>query len=249
MKLSIITAAYNRAETIQRAIKSVQTQTHGSVEHILVDGNSSDGTQDRIKAALRGTEVFISEPDKGVYDALNKGIALATGDAIAFLHSDDIYADPTVLEKVAARFAESDADIVYGDAAFFNAPDVDTTVRRYRSTAPTRRNLAYGKMPAHPAMFIKTSVYRDVGPFKIDYKIAGDYEQLCRMAARMTITSSYIPEVLVKMQTGGLSTAGIGATIRLNREVMRGLRENNIYSNYAMLLSKYPKKLLGLVAK
>lgn len=246
-KFSIITAVFNRAEVIRNAVHSVQAQTYTSVEHVVVDGASTDGTVDILKQSLGANAVFLSEPDKGIYDALNKGLALATGDIIGFMHSDDSYANERVLETVALAFEASDIDGVYADVLFFHPAAPDKPVRRYRSNRFNVDRLAWGWMPAHTTLFLRRCVYEQYGHFKTTYKIAADFELIARILTDRKVKLAYIPEVLVHMDTGGASTAGLKSTIRLNQEVKRACAENGIRTNWFKILSKYPLKILEYI--
>lgn len=244
MKVSIITATLNRASTLVRAISSVKRQTYDNIQHIVVDGASTDGTTSLVLPMLESKDIFQSEPDVGIYDALNKGLRLADGDIVAFLHSDDLYYDDHVISRVVEIFSDNSVDVVYGDVCFFSKHKINTIRRRYRSDILSELNLAWGKMPAHPAMFIRRRIYDEIGYFKIGFKIAGDYEFLCRLVKYPNLKAFYIPRVLVKMQFGGVSTSGLMNTILLNKEVSQALYSNSIYTNMFMILSKYPSKIL-----
>lgn len=244
MKISVITVAYNSAATITRALRSVTLQSHPDVEHIVIDGASTDGTAALVRRLGTRVSAFVSEPDKGIYDAMNKGLSLVTGDVVGFLNSDDVYATTDVLAKVAECMESwGGQDAVLGDVAFFHAGRPDQIVRRYRSSRFTPDLLGWGWMPAHPAMFIRRSVYDDVGYFNTDYRIAGDYEWVARAFRMRPIRYRHLPEVLVHMQTGGVSTGGWRNTLRLNQEVLRACRDNGISTNWLKILSKYPAKL------
>ena len=244
MRVSVIIATYNRASTVVRAIKSLKNQTYNDIQIVVVDGNSTDNTLLAIKPMLNDKDILLSEPDNGIYDALNKGLALTEGDIIAFLHSDDLYYDDNIISKVVDAFSVVDVDVVYGDVLFFSNKKVDKSVRKYRSDKLLKKNLAWGKMPAHPAMFIKRRVYEKIGYFKTDYIIAADYEFMCRLVNYVNLNAVYLPYTFVRMQLGGISTGGFKNTVLLNKEVLRALNKNGIYSNIFMLLSKYPSKIL-----
>jgi glycosyltransferase involved in cell wall biosynthesis len=249
IKFSVITAVYNRVDTIARAIGSLQAQDYSSYEHVIVDGQSDDGTLQKIMTMFDDRTVLISEPDDGIYDALNKGLSRSTGEVIGFMHSDDLYYNDTVLSRVSEIFSDGDVDIVYGDAVFFVKDRPDNLVRKYHSGSFSLRRLAWGWMPSHPSMFIHRRVYEKFGYFKTDYKIAADYEFLCRIMAGANLKVSYVQEVFVRMQVGGASTGGIANTVLLNKEVLRSCRENHIYTNMFMILSKYPSKILQYFMK
>ena len=248
LKFSIITAVYNRCSTVKRALRSIKNQDYPNIESVVIDGNSSDGSYEIIKSEILKNDIFVSESDKGIYDALNKGINNSSGDIIGFMHSDDFYTDDKIISQVAKIFKEKNVDIVYGDAAFFLENNTDRIVRNYISGPLTKKRLAWGFMPAHPSIFIKKNIYESIGNFKTSYKIAADYEFLCRLISKNDFKSYYLNKKLVSMQIGGVSTSGIKSTILLNKEVKRACKENKIYTNYLMLMSKYPSKILGLLS-
>lgn len=239
MKFSVITVCFNSEASIQKAIDSVAAQTWPNIEHIVIDGASRDATVGIIHRNLHKIEHFVSEPDCGVYEAMNKGLKLATGDVIAFLNSDDVYHDVRVLETVARSMLDKALDALYGDVEFFNAGTPEKTVRTYNSGRFSPSRIAWGWMPAHPALFVRRVIYDRYGYFQEDYRIAGDYEFVARIFKNGQIKSSHLPKVLVRMQTGGLSTSGLRATYVLNKEILRACRENGIASNWLMVLSKY----------
>ena len=244
LKVSVITATYNREATILRALSSIKNQTYANIQSIVVDGKSQDNTMLLVSSILADEDILISEPDHGIYDALNKGLVLAEGDIVAFLHSDDLYFDYNVISRVVKIFSDDTVDVVYGDVCFFAGSNLTKTLRRYRSDQLSERNLAWGKMPAHPAMFIRRRIYEKVGYFETEFDIAADYEFLCRLIHYVGLKSVYLSSVLVRMQLGGASTGGFRNTILLNKEVFRAIRKNGIYTNLFMLLSKYPSKIL-----
>ena len=247
MKISIITATFNREATIVRAITSIKKQTYENIQNIVIDGASEDKTISLVKPLLDHNDILISEHDSGIYDALNKGLSRASGDIIGFLHSDDLYSNNNVISKVIECFSNSDVDVVYGDITFFSGNNVKKIKRRYRSDNLSKKNLTWGKMPAHPAIFIKRHIYKEVGYFKTSFNIAADYEFLCRLMHYPKLKSMYLPQDLVHMQLGGISTGGIRNTIVLNKEVLRAIRSNGMYTNLFMLLSKYPSKILQFI--
>ena len=227
MKVSIITATYNRNKTIIRAIKSIKKQIYPNIQLVVIDGESTDNTTDLVKPFIDKNDVYLSEKDDGIYDALNKGIKLATGEIIGFLHSDDMYFDNYVISKVVDLFDET-VDIVYGDACFFSGNSIDKFTRIYNSDKLSLKNLAWGRMPAHPAIFIRKNIYESYGLFKTTYRIASDYEFLCRLMTRGQVNAVYLNDIFVKMQIGGISTGGFDNSILLNKEVLRACTENGI---------------------
>ena len=247
MRISVITVAYNSAATLARTLRSVAEQSHADVEHILIDGGSTDGTADLLRDGSHRLCHVVSEPDRGIYDAMNKGLRLASGEVVAFLNADDHYAHADALAHVAAAFEQAPLDAVLGDVAFFQPQAPQRLVRRYRSDRFNPRAIGWGWMPAHPSLFVRRQVFAQAGAFKTDYRIAGDYEWVARAFGAGALRYRHLPEVLVHMQTGGISTRGWRNTVLLNQEVMRACRENGIATNWFKLLSKYPAKLLEYV--
>jgi glycosyltransferase involved in cell wall biosynthesis len=248
MKVSIITACLNRRHTIADALAAVRRQVKADIEHIVVDGGSSDGTLEVLAQHRASLAQLIPGPDNGIYDALNKGVAAATGEVIGFLHSDDVFARDDVISSVAGRMQAEALDALYGDVAFVPADDLDRIVRVYSSRRFRPSRIAWGWMPAHPALFVRRDVYREQGAFKTDYRIAADFEFVARIFSRGRLRYAYLPQVLVKMRMGGVSTRGWRSTLTLNREVLRACRANGISTNYLKILSKYPVKALEFLA-
>jgi glycosyltransferase involved in cell wall biosynthesis len=246
MKVTVITVCYNSEATIQKAIDSVAQQTWPSIEHIVIDGASRDGTVAIVHRNLSKLAHFVSEPDTGVYEAMNKGLKRATGDVVAFLNSDDVYSTPLVIETVVQSMKAQGLDALYGDVEFFHPGNPAKVVRTYDSSRFTPSRIAWGWMPAHPALFIRREIYERFGSFREDFKIAGDYEFVARVFKSGELNSQHLDQVLVRMQTGGLSTAGLAATYRLNKEILRACRQNGISTNWLMVLSKYFFKLREL---
>lgn len=249
MKISIITVVWNNKDTIKDAINSVLNQTYDDIEYIIVDGASIDGTVEVVQSYGDTITKFVSEPDNGLYDAMNKGIKLATGDVVGILNSDDFYIDEFVIEKIVKVFEEQEVDSLFADLVYVNPDNVKKTVRHYDSSKFRPEKFAYGWMPAHPTFFVKRSVYEKYGLFKTDYKIAADYELLVRFLHRYKLTYFYLQEVIIKMRMGGASTSGVKSNWILNKEIIRACKENGIKTNMFKVLSKYPKKILGLWGK
>lgn len=244
MKISVITVCFNSAQTIESTLCSVATQANAEVEHIVVDGASTDKTVTILQSYLDQLARVISEPDRGIYDAMNKGVRVATGDVIGFLNADDVYAHQNVLATVAEVMTREHLDAMFGDVEFFRPGSPIRTFRRYSSARFRPDRIAWGWMPAHPALFVRREVFQQVGLFRTDYRIAGDFEFVARAFSKNRLRYRHLPQVLVRMRTGGISTGGWRNTLLLNREVLRACRENGIPTNMLKILSKYPAKLL-----
>jgi len=249
MKFSIVTVCYNSVQTIEDTLRSVAAQTWPEVEHILVDGGSNDGTLAIVERYRESLSKVISEPDHGIYDAMNKGVHAATGDVIGFLNADDFYAHANVLGDVARLMTREHLDALFGDVEFFRPENPAVAVRRYSSSRFRPSRIAWGWMPAHPASFFRREVFQKAGPFRTDYRIAGDFEFVVRAFGCKALRYRHLPEVLVRMRTGGISTGGWRNSLVLNQEVLRACRENGIPTNMLKILSKYPAKLLEYFRK
>lgn len=228
MKISITTATFDRVDTVAEALASVAGQTWPHVEHIVIDGASTDGTLQVIEAHREHLAVLVSEPDGGIYDALNKGFARSSGDVVGLMHSDDFYADERVLERVALAFADPAVDGVYGDLDYVAKADPSRIIRRWRSGTYQRSYLARGWMPPHPTLFLRRSVVEQWGGFDTRFRIAADYDAMLRYLARGKICLAYIPEVLVKMRVGGESNRSLARIARKSYEDYLALRHNGV---------------------
>lgn len=244
MKVSVITVCYNSAKTLERTLQSVSEQDYQYVEHVVIDGGSSDGTAGILAAYLPRLAHLVSEPDHGIYDAMNKGLALASGEIICFLNADDHYASPKVLSKVARKMQACKLDALMGDVGYFREGTPERIVRRYRSDRFTSERLAWGWMPAHPSLFLNKAVVQRVGKFNTNYRIAGDFEFIIRAFHGHALRCEHVPEVLVHMQTGGASTGSWRSKVLLNQEVLRACRENGLQTHMLKILSKYPAKIM-----
>ncbi len=225
-KISVITAVYNNKETIVDALESVLSQSYHNVEHIVIDGGSTDGTVELVRAFGDKIEKFVSEPDGGIYDALNKGISLATGDAVGFLNSDDVYAHDRVLEKIARAFQYEGVDSVYGDLNYVKRDDVSKVVRHWKSHEFSRNKLRTGWMPPHPTFYVRRKIYEKYGGFDTSFKIAADYDSILRFLGLNHISTTYIPEVLVQMRLGGVSNRNIRSILQKSIEDYKALKKN-----------------------
>lgn len=248
MKISIITVCYNSKAFIASAINSVITQDVGDIEYIIVDGASKDGTVSIVDSFGDCVTHFVSEPDKGIYDAMNKGLALATGDVIGILNSDDFYPNPSVIADVVQAFADNpDVDMVLGNVDFVHPDDLTRPVRFYSSFNFKPWKMRFGFMPAHPAAFIKRSAYKKVGPYTLGYKIGADFEWFVRAFLVHKLSYVKLNKTLVRMREGGVSTSGLKSYWVSSKEQLRALRENGVYSNLAIVLVRLPIKFLHKV--
>lgn len=228
LRISVITAVFNRADTIDQAVDSVHGQRWPTVEHIVIDGASTDGTLQRLQARRADIAVLVSEPDQGIYHALNKGLALAQGDVVGLMHSDDYYADDGVLASVAEAFADPDVDATYGDLDYVAKDDTSRVVRRWRAGAYEPARLARGWMPPHPTLFLRRRVIERWGGFDTRFRIAADYDAILRYFGQGHIRAAYIPRVLVKMRRGGESNHSVTRILRKSREDYEALRRNGV---------------------
>ncbi|MFL9671419.1 glycosyltransferase family 2 protein [Pseudomonas marginalis] len=247
MKLSIITVCFNSASTIRDTIESVLSQDHTNIEYIIVDGGSKDGTQAIVESYGARINRFVSEPDKGLYDAMNKGVALATGAVIGILNSDDFYESTTSLSSVVKAFEHCpESDAVFGDVVFVNPADLRNVTRFYRGNRFAPWKLRFGWMPPHPATFIRKMAYDTVGLYSLKYRISADYEFFVRLFMVHRLKYSYLDKVLVRMRSGGASTDGLRSSLKLNLEIVKACRTNGVYTNILMLVLKLPFKLYEL---
>lgn len=247
MKISIITVSFNSSKTIARSLLSVANQSYTDVEHIVIDGASTDSTMQVVAEHKAGIAKIVSEPDSGIYEAMNKGVALATGDIVGFLNADDFYKNSDVLMRVAQVMQAENLDALYGDVEFFRAGEEYKVVRRYNSGQFTPSRLGWGWMPAHPALFVRSKLFEKFGCFQLNYRIAGDFEFIARVFKNHELRHRHLSEPLVSMQLGGVSTSGWRATLLLNMEMMRACRSNSIPTNWLKMLSRYPLKLKEFV--
>ena len=246
MKISIITAVYNSGSTIEDTIKSVLGQTYPDIEYIVVDGYSQDSTMDIVRSyepLFDGRMRWVSEKDGGIYDAMNKGIKMATGDLVGILNSDDYFTSNDVIERMAKAFSDSSIDAVYGDVHFIHEENPEKCVRYYSSKHFHPRWLRFGFMPAHPSFYCRRETYQKVGLYKTDYKIGADYDMMVRLFLLHHINARYLPIDFVTMRTGGASTRDLKSRIQLIRDDIRACRENGIYTNIIMISTKFLYKI------
>ena len=251
MKISLITITYNSEKTLADTIQSVLSQKYSDMEYIIVDGASKDKTVSIIKqyeSQFNGRMRWISEKDKGLYDAMSKGIRMTTGDVVGILNSDDFFTSKDVLEKISEAFTQdSQLDAVYGDVHFVNPGNLNKCVRYYSSKIFKRSLMKLGFMPAHPSFYVRRECFEKYGLYKTDYKIAADFEFLLRVIYKERINTQYIPLDMVTMRTGGASTSGIASHKRIMKEHLRAFKENRIYSNPFLLSLRYFYKIIEIL--
>ncbi len=240
-QISVVTAVYNRKDTVAQALDSVLAQTHPSVEPVVIDGASTDGTREVLERYRARIPVLVSEPDRGIYDALNKGIRQSHGDVIGFLHADDLMAHDAVLERIAAAFETSGAEAVYGDLVYVNKDDPDRIVRYWKAGAFDPAKLRQGWMPPHPTFYVKRSVYDRLGLFDTRYRIAADYDSVVRFLLLGGIQVAYVPEVLVRMRVGGVSNRSLASIARKSREDHDILRRYGVGGLPTLLRKNFSK--------
>jgi glycosyltransferase involved in cell wall biosynthesis len=241
LHISVITAVFNRAATLGDSLRSVHSQRWPDMEHIVIDGGSTDGSLAILDQHKSRIARIVSEPDGGLYDALNKGIRHASGDVIGFMHADDEFATPHALAHVAAAFEDPDVGAVYGDLVYVKKNDVSRVVRYWRAGQYQRTQLTQGWMPPHPTFYVRREVYSRFGGFDTRYRIAADYENMLRILWRGRIKAAYIPEVLVRMRVGGMSNMSIFNMLHKSREDYAAMRENGIGGLQALLLKNVTK--------
>ncbi len=228
MKISIITATYNAADTLEDAANSLFAQTYPDTEYVIVDGSSNETTADKVRSFGKKVDLFIHEADQGIYDAINKGIENSTGDIVGLLHADDMFAGPRVLEKVAQSIMHSSCDAVYGDLQYVKRTHLSKVIRHWKSTKFNASLINRGWMPPHPTLFIRRELFLKHGPYNLSYRIAADYDFMLSLLTDQQLKISYIPEVLVKMRTGGTSNRSLSDLIHKSREDLQIMRSHQL---------------------
>ena len=246
MKVSIITVTYNSCQTLGDAIESVLRQTYQDIEYIIVDGASTDDTQNvirRYEDAFEGRMKWVSEKDHGIYDAMNKGIKMATGDVVGILNSDDYFTSDDVIERMVPVFDDSAIDAAYGDIHFIRDGNPEKCIRYYSSKRFRPSWLRFGFMPAHPSFYCRRGIFEKAGFYKTDYAIGSDYEMMVRLFLVHHIKAKYLPMDFVTMRTGGASTRNVRSRLQLIKDDVRGCRENGIYTNSLFVCTKFLYKI------
>ena len=243
MKISVVTAVYNRRETVAEAIQSVASQKCRDLEYLVIDGMSSDGTAEAVERHRPHIDQSIRENDCGIYDALNKGVAAATGDIVGFLHADDLFADDMAIQRIVNKFAGGNFDAVYGDLTYVDFNDPGKIIRYWRSKDFNRRKFRFGWMPPHPTVYVRKEIYEKFGTYRTDLGSAADYECMIRLMYRYKIRVGYIPHVQVKMRVGGESNASIKNRLNANQADRNAWIENGYSPPLGLRFSKPISKL------
>jgi glycosyltransferase len=230
IKVSIITVVYNSVDTLQTCIDSVRAQTYPAIEHIVIDGGSTDGTVDLIKQNASSLAYWISERDRGIYDAMNKGLKKASGDIVGFLNADDFLFNKDAISMIAGQFAATDCACCYGDLEYVRWNSIDTVVRRWKSGIIKKSRMKSGRFPPHPTFYARKDAYKLVGEYRTELSLAADFDMMTRFIVVHEMRVSYIPEVLVRMRYGGASTRSVFSILRSLRECRRSLRLNKVWA-------------------
>lgn len=249
IKISIITVVFNNGATIEDTIRSIESQTYRDVEHIAIDGGSTDRTLQVIAAHRDKIAHFVSEPDRGIFDAMNKGLRFATGDVVAFLNADDVYADTEVLQRVADAFADPAVQVSYADLVYVDPRDLDKQVRYWKSRDFRPGLFARGWVPAHPTFFARRSAYQQYGGYDESLGLAADFDLMMRLLEHYRLKSVYIPRVAVKMRLGGVSNRSIRNIVRQNIDIVRACRKNHVWVSPLFFLAKPLAKLSQYVLR
>jgi glycosyltransferase involved in cell wall biosynthesis len=248
LKVSIITAVYNNREHIGDCIRSVLDQTYPEVEHIVVDGGSTDGTAEIIRENEKNIAIWVSEEDGGMYDALNKGIGMATGDIIGVLHSDDLFHSADTIAHIVGTFIKTNCDAVYGNLVYTQRNDPARVIRYWRSKPFKRGMLWKGWMPPHPTLFVRKKWYEKVGGFRSDFRIAADYDFMLRLFSCKYLVSSHLDEIVTRMRTGGASNRSLKNIYLKSKEDYIALKENHV-GGFITLFLKNIQKVVQFVKK
>jgi glycosyltransferase involved in cell wall biosynthesis len=244
LKISIITVSYNSAATIEQTILSVINQSYQNIEYILIDGKSTDNTLKIAEKYKNKISKIVSEPDDGLYDALNKGIEMASGDVIGFLHSDDFYIDNFVIQKYADTFLKKNSDAAYADLYYVDKNNINKIIRKWKSGEYKPHSFINGWMPPHPTFFVKKDVYKKFGKFNLDFKSAADYELMLRFIQKHKISVAYLPEFTVKMRVGGTSNVSVKNRVNANIEDRKAWEINGLKPRFYTLYLKPFRKIL-----
>lgn len=248
MKITIITVTYQSVHTLHYAIESVLAQSYPDIEYIVIDGGSTDGTRELLLQYGSRITQWISEPDGGIYDAMNKGLQLATGDYTGYLHADDLLADKTIIEKMVDTLRQQDVDVIYGDLEYVQKEDTNKIIRYWQSCHFKPSLLKSGWMPPHPSVYVRTSIFKMLGGFDTSYRISADYHFILKLFSLSAIKPFYLNEVFVKMRVGGASNRSLGNIILKSREDLRALQSTRT-GGFISLMKKNLGKLHQFVSR
>ncbi|MDD5580241.1 MAG: glycosyltransferase family 2 protein [Methylobacter sp.] len=245
--ITVITVVFNGVSTVEETIQSVISQAYDNVEYIIIDGGSTDGTREVIKKYEYAIDYWVSESDGGIYDAMNKGLSLCSGEYVGMLNSDDLFYGKEALQDIVNRFCLTKVDAVFSCLNVVDRNNLKKILRKYRVAKFNATLLRIGVMPPHPTFYCKKSCYEKGGVYKTNYQIAADFEMLVRLLIKQKISWEFIDRVTVVMRAGGLSSSGFRARIKLNREIVRACKENDLYTNILLLALKLPIRLFEFI--
>lgn len=249
MKVSVITVSYNSADTIDATINSVLSQTYSNIEYIIIDGKSKDNTMDIVNKYKDRISCVVSEPDKGIYDAMNKGVALATGDIVGILNSDDFYADNNVIDDVVKKFEDTGCDALYADLVYVKRDEIEQVIRTWSAGEYFPGRFLHGWMPPHPTFFVKKSLYNKLGNYNTSLRSAADYELMLRFIHKHRIGLTYLPRIITKMRSGGQSNVSLRNRLKANMEDRAAWRMNDIKPSWYTLTWKPLSKVFQYLRK
>lgn len=248
MKISIITVVYNNEKTIKDAMQSVLGQSYKNIEYVIIDGKSKDNTVNLINEYKDKLGYFISEKDKGLYDAMNKGILAATGDVIGILNSDDLYQDSDVITAVMQQFnADPKLDVLYGDLVYVKSDDTNKVVRNWKSKTYYKRFFENANVPPHPSLFVRRKVYKEAGLFDLEYKLAADYEFMLRAFKKHNFKSKYINRLIIKMRLGGATNQSFTNIVNQNKEILKSWKNNGLQAPFYLMPLRIFKRLVQFI--
>lgn len=248
MKISIITVCFNSETTIRDTLESIKYQDYTNIEYIIIDGGSTDNTL-KILDEYRGIiTILVSEQDKGLYDAMNKGIIVASGDVIGILNSDDLYQDSKVIKEVMDEFNNnSELDIIYGNLVYVKSDDTNKVIRNWISKKYYSQFFENGNVPPHPSLFVRRKVYHEAGLFDLDFKIAADYEFMLRIFKNYNFNSKYLNRLIVRMRLGGASNSSISGIIDQNKEVLKAWKKNKLKTTFYLMFFRIYMRLIQFI--
>jgi glycosyltransferase involved in cell wall biosynthesis len=249
MRVTVVTVAFNSSATIADTLRSIEGQQYDDLEHIVIDGGSTDGTLDILRSTGTRVSRIVSEPDRGIFDAMNKGWSLATGDVVGFLNSDDTFSSPESVARIAAALVKSESDACYGDLVYVDRENPSRVVRYWRSRPFVNGDFRKGWQPPHPTFYVRREVFERVGGFDLEFRIQSDFEFCLRLLEVARIRSCYVPHVLVNMRTGGVSNSGFRNVLRGNIEAYRACHKNGMYVDPSFIVRKVLSRIPQFIAR